>query len=248
MSFLGRVTPGLGFAISGIVPLGDLSEENTGQRRRREVQLGFDPRDVVRGYVRAKHGGEVERLAATLLREFLELLVVHRPIAGTEVDGSLGGLFDAAARSNGLVVELNLGVILVVLVEPLRVDRVGECRASAGHQRLGGDRCARQNHRARYGQGSFDHRAQSFRLASWRWPHQSAANLTIEVGHSLAEAWVLGTDVAHLGCRRPSDAACSQERHRSVTKASAAPCVRANQRRGRRGMSASMRAMAAAPM
>src|SRR5439155_8139104 len=55
-----------------------------------------------------------------------ELLVGHRPIGGAEIDGAVGHLPDAAAAADRLIVDLHLGITLVELVEPLRVDRIGE--------------------------------------------------------------------------------------------------------------------------
>src|SRR5258708_37690581 len=54
----------------------------------------------------------------------LELLVVHGTIRGAKIHGSFGDLFDAAAPTDGLVVDLNIGILLVVFIEPLRVHGV----------------------------------------------------------------------------------------------------------------------------
>src|SRR6266436_1727161 len=54
----------------------------------------------------------------------LELLVVHGTIGGAEIHGAFGDLFDAAARTDGLVVDLNIGILLVVFIEPLRIHGV----------------------------------------------------------------------------------------------------------------------------
>src|SRR5205814_1222416 len=62
---------------------------------------------------------------------------------GAEVDRALEHLADAAAAADRLVVDLEIRVALVELVEPLRVERVGEGRARAGDER-GGVREPRQ--------------------------------------------------------------------------------------------------------
>src|SRR5687768_4065996 len=61
----------------------------------------------------------------------LDLLVVHRPVGGAEVNRALGELADAATGPDGLVVDAHAGR-LGVRVEPLGVDRIGEGGAGAG--------------------------------------------------------------------------------------------------------------------
>ena len=60
-----------------------------------------------------------------------DLIVRHRTVRGAEEDGAGGELADAAARADRLVVDLHVRMHLVVLVEPLRIDRVGERGAGA---------------------------------------------------------------------------------------------------------------------
>src|SRR5262249_30280739 len=64
------------------------------------------------------------------------------PVRGAEVDSPFEYLADAAAAADRLVVDLYVGLALVELVEPLRVDRVGERRAGAVDEYGGVQRCA----------------------------------------------------------------------------------------------------------
>ena len=75
-----------------------------------------------------------------------DLGLVHRAVGGAEVHGALGELADAAAGADGLIVDLDAG-LLVVGVEPLGVDRIRErspgagegLGVAAGPQRSGGE-------------------------------------------------------------------------------------------------------------
>src|SRR4051794_3651525 len=78
----------------GIVPLRDLSEENSSKRFRCEVQIGTDARDVVRGDHGPKHRREVENFSPSLGTELLDLFVVHWAVGGAEVNSSFGDLRD----------------------------------------------------------------------------------------------------------------------------------------------------------
>src|SRR6185369_8978232 len=64
------------------------------------------------------------------------LLVAHRAVARAEVHGALEHLADAATAPDRLIVDLD-SRLLVVGVEPLRVDRVGERRTGAVDQAAG---------------------------------------------------------------------------------------------------------------
>ena len=46
-----------------------------------------------------------------LTLDLRELLVAHRAVAGSEINGARGYLADAAARTDGLVVDLNPGML-----------------------------------------------------------------------------------------------------------------------------------------
>src|SRR5208282_4913425 len=90
------------------------------------------------------HGREVQYLD----RRLAELLIVHRGVAGAEVDGLVQQLLDSAARSDRLVVKMYIRIILGVDVEPLRIDRIRKGRAGAVDQKLAaGIACSRENRR-----------------------------------------------------------------------------------------------------
>ena len=56
----------------------------------------------------------------------LKLLVAHRAIRSSEIDGALGDLPDATARADGLIVDFHAGIFLVILIKPFRIHGVGE--------------------------------------------------------------------------------------------------------------------------
>ena len=74
----------------------------------------------------------------------LELLVVHRLIGRAEEDGPARQLADAGAGSERLIVDADVRVQLVVLGEPLRVDRIRERRAGAVDLGAAAGRCRRR--------------------------------------------------------------------------------------------------------
>jgi len=88
--------------------------------------------NVVGRYVSAEHGGKVQDPEAVFVLKSLELLVVHGAIGSAEVHGAFGDLLDAAAGTDGLIVDLKIGVLFVVFVKPLGIHGVRKCRARAG--------------------------------------------------------------------------------------------------------------------
>ena len=96
----------VGFHQFRIVPFRDLAEEDSRQSFRREVEIRADAGNVIDRNVGAHHGREVQDSKSVLVVELLELHVVHRAVAGSEIDGAFGHLLDAAAGTDGLVVEL----------------------------------------------------------------------------------------------------------------------------------------------
>ena len=66
----------------------------------------------------------------------LELVIRHRPVGRSEIDGLIEQLANPAAGADGLIVDLHVAVGLVVLIEPLRINRVGEGRSSGIQQDL----------------------------------------------------------------------------------------------------------------
>ena len=110
-----------------IVPLGDLAEEDVGEDRPRELDLCAQSFDVIDGHDGAEDGGEVRNRPGRLR----EHVVRHRLVACAEENRALEQLADAAARSDGLIVDLHGRVQCVVFREPLRIDGIRECRPRA---------------------------------------------------------------------------------------------------------------------
>src|ERR1700676_2476277 len=118
-----------------IVPLGDFFEENSGERFRSEVQSGGHAGNVVGRNVGAEHGGKVQDVYPALVMECLDLLVVHGAIRGSEIHGAFGNLLDAGTGTDGLVINFNIGILLVKFIEPFRINRVREsCARSVDEQ------------------------------------------------------------------------------------------------------------------
>src|SRR5450432_1289094 len=108
-----------------VVPLLELAHQDLGQHIGRHLQLArLDARQVDDGH----HGPHYHRELHQV--RLVQLLGLERRIRRAEVDGAFGDLFDAAARADRLVVELDLGV-LGVSVRPLRVQRIREGGAGA---------------------------------------------------------------------------------------------------------------------
>src|SRR5437763_967515 len=51
-----------------------------------------------------------------------ELFIAHRPIASSEIYRPCQNLTDSAAATDGLVVDLHVGMQLVIFAEPLGID------------------------------------------------------------------------------------------------------------------------------
>src|SRR6185369_1980044 len=106
------------------IPSGDLTQEDVSEDIGRELEFGAYARNVVRGNDCAEDGGNVQDLGFGLR----QLLVGHRTVTGTEVERAGKNLADSATGTDGLIVDLNVGVEFVVLAEPLGVDRIREGR------------------------------------------------------------------------------------------------------------------------
>ncbi len=118
----------VGVGDSGVVPFGDFAEKYSRQRLRSEIQRGIDAGNVVRRNHGSHYGGKVQDAESVLILESLELIVVQEGIGCAEIHSAFGHLLDAAARADGLIVDLKIGVLLVVLVEPLGIHGVRKCR------------------------------------------------------------------------------------------------------------------------
>ena len=73
----------------------------------------------------------MENRSPSLFIESRDLFVFHRAIARPEVNRARGHLCDSAAAPNGLVVDLNIRMQIVVLIEPLGINWVRERGACA---------------------------------------------------------------------------------------------------------------------
>src|SRR4029077_376999 len=92
-----------------------------------ELQFNRDPGNVVGGNIRAQDGGEMKNLELG----FFQLVVSHGTIAGAKVNRTCNHLPYTTPAANGLVVDLNLRVELVIFAEPLRIHGVGESGAGS---------------------------------------------------------------------------------------------------------------------
>src|SRR5207249_3324973 len=90
-----------------IVPLGHLAKVNARQGLRCKVQRCGDSGKVVGGNDGTEHGREMKDGAAVFVLESFGLIVIHGAIGGAEIDGTLGDLLNAAARTDRLIVDLD---------------------------------------------------------------------------------------------------------------------------------------------
>src|SRR5206468_1987378 len=111
---VGQVYTGIELFQGRIVPFFNLAEEDVRQDRARELELGVYALDVVSGNHAAEHSGKVQHVE---IFDAADLLVGHGHVGGAEINGARAQLFDAAARSNGLVVDLYVGMRLPVLLK-----------------------------------------------------------------------------------------------------------------------------------
>ena len=123
ISSAGSFTPAFGPADGGIIPLGDLAQKNPGQRLWRKLQFRRYAGDIVAGHGGSQHRREVQDLEAGLL----QLVVGHRSVGSAKIDGLVHELADSAARTDGLIIDLHVGMKLVVLVKPFGINGIGEC-------------------------------------------------------------------------------------------------------------------------
>src|SRR5205807_688244 len=105
---------------------GGLAKVNARQGLRCKVRRCGDSGKVVGGNDGTEHGREMKDGAAVFVLESFELIVIHGAIGGAEIDGTLGDLLNAAARTDRLIVDFDRGVFLVVYVEPFRIHGVRE--------------------------------------------------------------------------------------------------------------------------
>ena len=132
-----QIDPRIGAGYRGIVPLRDLAEEDASESFGREVQRGVNARKIICGDDCSKNRGEVLDPKAILVLIRLHLLVVHGSVGGAKVHRAIRNLLDAGSGTNGSVIDFNVSMGLVVLVEPFRVNGVGERRSRAVDEQPG---------------------------------------------------------------------------------------------------------------
>ena len=108
-----------------IIPCLDGAKENIGQCRAVQNQLaGGDTVKIDHRHVAADNGRELHKAV------FLNVLNLERHIRGAEGHGAGDDLLDAAARTNGLIVQTIAG-FLFIGIGPFGIDRIGKGCASA---------------------------------------------------------------------------------------------------------------------
>ena len=138
----GSLTLGLALAIAGSFHFLTVPRKMPASASGVKFSPAVTPGMVYEGTSAPRTVGKCRTTGSALLLEKCDLFVVHRAVAGPEVDRAFGDLPNAAPRADGLIVDLNVGVQFVVLVEPLRVHGVGKRRPgpvqvlspAAGHQ------------------------------------------------------------------------------------------------------------------
>jgi hypothetical protein len=126
---VGELNPRVQRADGGIVPVGNPTEEDARKNVGGEFQFGGHARDVVRRYDRSHHCWDVENLGLQLSLCLAELIVGHGHVTGPKIHRGFCYLADSTSAANGLIVDLNIGMDLVVLTEPLGVNGIGKCCA-----------------------------------------------------------------------------------------------------------------------
>ena len=114
-----------------IVPGRDFPKVDASNNIGCELKFPFKSWNIVSGNDSAQHGREVKHSCSPLLLEGRDLLVFHWPVAGSEVNRSSGYLRDSATAADGLVIDLNFRMLLMVLIEPLRIDGIRKRRSCA---------------------------------------------------------------------------------------------------------------------
>ena len=123
---VGKINPRIYAGDGLVIPLRNPAQEDSRQRIRGELHFSTHARNVVRRHHRSQHAGNIEDRGLPLGSSFLELAVRHRHIAGTKVYRAFRHLANAAAAANGLIVDLNARMQLLVFAEPLRINGIRE--------------------------------------------------------------------------------------------------------------------------
>ena len=128
MSVSGRLTPGVLRDDRRVVPLGDRAQEDAGDDVGRHLDRGRQALQVVGDDHRTERRRDLDRLAVG--GRGLDLRVLEVGVRGAEVDRVVGPLLDPAAGADGLVVELDAALGVVVLAH-LGQEREDERRSGA---------------------------------------------------------------------------------------------------------------------
>src|SRR4051794_5409916 len=121
----GEIHAGICLGDCRVIPRRDLSEEDSGKYFGRELDLLFHARNVVGGDDRTEYGWNVKNLYLRLA----ELFIRHWAVTGAELNSLREHLADTAAATDGLVVDLNITMLLVVFAEPLGIHRIRKSSA-----------------------------------------------------------------------------------------------------------------------
>ena len=130
---IGKLRSRIQLRKSRIVPIGDLSQEDVRNYVGGEFQFLVNARHVVCRHIGAQHSWKVVNLRLGLR----QLLIVHRAVGGAKIHCARQHLADSAAAPDGLVIDLNLRMLLVVFAEPLGIDGIRKGRPRAVQRRLG---------------------------------------------------------------------------------------------------------------
>src|ERR1700735_3379924 len=97
-----------------VVPVGDFAQENVGQHVTAEANVGDAGNAVNRNYS-SEHSWDMNQLDLGGGNH----VIGHRHVGCSEVDQAAGDLANAAARTDGLVVDFHARMRRAILAEPL---------------------------------------------------------------------------------------------------------------------------------
>src|SRR5690242_17461287 len=114
---VGEVDARICLGESGIIPRRNLAQKYISEQLRRKFQLFGDAGNVICRNVSPEDGRDVQDLSFGLT----QLLVCHRAIGSAEINRARQDLANSASAADGLVVELNIGMQLVIFAEPFGI-------------------------------------------------------------------------------------------------------------------------------
>jgi hypothetical protein len=130
--FIGKFDSRIGFGQPRVVPLFDFFQEQISQHVRRELELASYTANVICRHVSTENSWDVKNFGGSLRN----LFIGHGAITSAEINGAGLNLLDAAAAANGLIVDFDVRVLIVVLIKPLGIHGVWESRARTGQIRF----------------------------------------------------------------------------------------------------------------